>query len=90
MIPCQFLCAFSVVAVFLTGCDCVRPSIKRDPIDVHVAPECRTRCQVNLSLITSDPNSLIEAAKDAVTKCDARRALCESALIRAQEAGAIK
>ena len=79
--------------LLLTGCDMQRVTCKTDPPDVHIAPECVSACNLELPILTDDPNSIVDAAateRAALKQCDAKRKLCVAALQRAKDAGAIK
>lgn len=75
----------------LTGCDTIH--CRTDAPDVHIAPECLSACNLDAPIISGDPNSLLDAAateRASLKQCDIKRRLCVAALIRAQDAKAIK
>lgn len=89
----------AAAAALLSACGTTPVPVKPDPIDVHVAPECRQSCTCDAqpSVITSDPYSAPDAAvrehklrKLCVQKCDTARQGCVDALDRARAADAIK
>lgn len=78
---------FPVIVSFLSllllqACGTTPVAVKREPVDVHLAPECRKSCREDLS-----PGVDLSAS---FIKCDARRALCMKAIDTGIAAGAIK
>lgn len=81
------------VVLLLTGCASQVTCKPPEPLDVHIAPECLSTCNMDMPILTDDTNSLVDAAvteRAALKQCDAKRKLCIAALQRAREAEAIK